>query len=227
MVSSLRSLGRRHRLALPLVAAPRGGARGRRGAGRHGWPVGRGRRPPDATPGGCRPTRTPPSRPGSCRPPPRRRRRRVARTSSSWSPTTCAPTTCASCRTSGGCSADQGLDFRNSFGPYPLCCPARASFLTGRYAHNHHVFSHAAPYGFQALRRPRDARHRAQRRRLPHAVPREVPQRVRRRSARWSPASRRSATCRRAGPTGAASVDRPPDSGYDSRRHLPATTHTL
>ena len=45
----------------------------------------------------------------------------------------------------------KGLTFRNSFSPYPLCCPARASFLTGRYAHNHRVFSHASPYGFQAF----------------------------------------------------------------------------
>jgi len=44
-----------------------------------------------------------------------------------------------------------GLNFRNSFSPYPLCCPARASFLTGRYAHNHHVYSHASPYGFQSF----------------------------------------------------------------------------
>ncbi|MGN6129063.1 MAG: sulfatase family protein [Nocardioidaceae bacterium] len=46
---------------------------------------------------------------------------------------------------------DRGLLFRNSFSPYPLCCPARASFLTGQYAHNHHVFSHEAPWGFRAL----------------------------------------------------------------------------
>ena len=45
----------------------------------------------------------------------------------------------------------RGLSFRNSFSPYPLCCPARASFLTGRYAHNHHVYSHAKPYGFQSF----------------------------------------------------------------------------
>jgi arylsulfatase A-like enzyme len=45
----------------------------------------------------------------------------------------------------------QGLSFRNSFSPYPLCCPARASFLTGRYAHNHHVYSHESPYGFRAF----------------------------------------------------------------------------
>ncbi|MEO5710249.1 MAG: sulfatase [Nocardioidaceae bacterium] len=45
----------------------------------------------------------------------------------------------------------QGLSFRNSFSPYPLCCPARASFLTGRYAHNHHVLSHESPYGFKSF----------------------------------------------------------------------------
>ncbi|NUR07141.1 MAG: sulfatase [Nocardioidaceae bacterium] len=44
-----------------------------------------------------------------------------------------------------------GLTFRNSFSPYPLCCPARASFLTGEYAHNHRVFSHTAPWGFEAF----------------------------------------------------------------------------
>ena len=46
---------------------------------------------------------------------------------------------------------DRGLTFRNSFSPYPLCCPARASFLTGEYAHNHRVFSHMAPWGFRAF----------------------------------------------------------------------------
>lgn len=46
---------------------------------------------------------------------------------------------------------DRGLDFRNSFSPYPLCCPARASFLLGRYAHNHGVLYHDPPYGFGSL----------------------------------------------------------------------------
>ena len=46
---------------------------------------------------------------------------------------------------------DQGVRFTNTFSPQPLCCPARASFLTGQYSHNHHVWSHAPPYGFQAL----------------------------------------------------------------------------
>jgi N-acetylglucosamine-6-sulfatase len=47
--------------------------------------------------------------------------------------------------------ADRGLTFRNSFSPYPLCCPARASLMSGQYAHNHHVFSHVPPYGFEAF----------------------------------------------------------------------------
>jgi len=45
----------------------------------------------------------------------------------------------------------RGLYFANSFSPNPLCCPARASFLTGEYSHNHGVYSHEAPYGFAAF----------------------------------------------------------------------------
>ena len=43
---------------------------------------------------------------------------------------------------------DEGLTFRNSFSPYPLCCPSRATFLTGQYAHNHRVLSNEHPFGF-------------------------------------------------------------------------------
>jgi N-acetylglucosamine-6-sulfatase len=34
-----------------------------------------------------------------------------------------------------------GTTFRNSYVSYPLCCPSRATFLTGQYAHNHHVLT--------------------------------------------------------------------------------------
>ncbi|HWI44005.1 MAG TPA: sulfatase [Nocardioides sp.] len=44
--------------------------------------------------------------------------------------------------------AEHGVSFDNSFSPYPLCCPARASFMTGQYAHNHKVLWHEPPFGF-------------------------------------------------------------------------------
>ncbi|MDP3892843.1 sulfatase-like hydrolase/transferase, partial [Nocardioides sp.] len=47
--------------------------------------------------------------------------------------------------------AARGLQFENSFSPYPLCCPARASFLTGQYAHNHRVDWHDRPLGYGAF----------------------------------------------------------------------------
>ena len=37
--------------------------------------------------------------------------------------------------------ASHGTTFRNSYVSYPLCCPSRATFLTGQYAHNHHVLT--------------------------------------------------------------------------------------
>ena len=34
---------------------------------------------------------------------------------------------------------DAGVTFTRYFASYPVCCPARATFFTGQYAHNHDV----------------------------------------------------------------------------------------
>lgn len=41
----------------------------------------------------------------------------------------------------------RGVTFANSFVSYPLCCPSRATFLSGQYAHNHGVMGIAPPTG--------------------------------------------------------------------------------
>ena len=46
-----------------------------------------------------------------------------------------------------GLIADQGVTFDNSFVSYSLCCPSRATFLTGQYAHNHGVWGNSPPNG--------------------------------------------------------------------------------
>lgn len=51
----------------------------------------------------------------------------------------------------GSLLASRGMTFNNSFSPFPLCCPSRASFLTGEYAHNHGILSTEAPWGFGAF----------------------------------------------------------------------------
>jgi len=43
--------------------------------------------------------------------------------------------------------AEQGVTFRQHFISFPLCCPSRATFLTGQYAHNHGVEDNAGPKG--------------------------------------------------------------------------------
>jgi arylsulfatase A-like enzyme len=44
-----------------------------------------------------------------------------------------------------------GVDVRNMFSSYPLCCPARASFFSGLLPHNHHVYDVKPPYAYGAF----------------------------------------------------------------------------
>ncbi len=42
---------------------------------------------------------------------------------------------------------DKGTTFEASVTSFPLCCPSRATFLTGQYAHNHGVLDNHPPEG--------------------------------------------------------------------------------
>ena len=41
----------------------------------------------------------------------------------------------------------QGIRFANTYVSYPVCCPSRATYLSGQYAHNHHVMGLYPPTG--------------------------------------------------------------------------------
>jgi len=48
--------------------------------------------------------------------------------------------------------AKQGTTFTNAVDSFPLCCPARATFITGQYAHNHGVKGNFYPYGWYGMK---------------------------------------------------------------------------
>ena len=47
-----------------------------------------------------------------------------------------------------------GAVFQDAISPYPLCCPARATILTGQHAHNHGVLANNPPAGGWEKMRP-------------------------------------------------------------------------
>ncbi|CAN5250934.1 sulfatase [soil metagenome] len=54
-----------------------------------------------------------------------------------------------------GYMADEGMTFDNAFVTSALCCPSRATILTGQYPHNHLVRSNVPPIGgFKTFREP-------------------------------------------------------------------------
>src|SRR3954465_5530437 len=48
--------------------------------------------------------------------------------------------------------AKQGTRFTNAVDSFPLCCPSRATFITGQYAHNHGVLGNFYPYGWYGMK---------------------------------------------------------------------------
>jgi N-acetylglucosamine-6-sulfatase len=47
--------------------------------------------------------------------------------------------------------AKRGTSFTNAITSFPLCCPSRATFLTGQYAHNHGVIGNFYPQGWYGM----------------------------------------------------------------------------
>jgi N-acetylglucosamine-6-sulfatase len=49
--------------------------------------------------------------------------------------------------------AARGTTFADAVDSFPLCCPSRATFVTGQYAHNHGVGGNFYPYGWYGFKR--------------------------------------------------------------------------
>jgi N-acetylglucosamine-6-sulfatase len=45
----------------------------------------------------------------------------------------------------------KGTTFADAIDSFPLCCPARATFITGQYAHNHGVAGNFYPFGWYGM----------------------------------------------------------------------------
>jgi N-acetylglucosamine-6-sulfatase len=48
--------------------------------------------------------------------------------------------------------ARQGTTFADAIDSFPLCCPSRATFITGQYAHNHGVEGNFWPFGWYGMK---------------------------------------------------------------------------
>jgi N-acetylglucosamine-6-sulfatase len=48
--------------------------------------------------------------------------------------------------------ARQGTTFADAVDSFPLCCPSRATFITGQYAHNHGVAGNFHPFGWYGMK---------------------------------------------------------------------------
>src|SRR3954447_3252911 len=48
--------------------------------------------------------------------------------------------------------AARGTTFADAIDSFPLCCPSRATFITGQYAHNHGVFGNFYPFGWYGMK---------------------------------------------------------------------------